>query len=107
MSAGRERGLATLEWIIVLAAALRTVIDDAAETPSSLEARVWEADTAAARIERDARQAQQANPARYDDSLFRGRCHSIGRLHADAVAGTRWVPGGTPPDQPRCEVTRR
>ena len=92
----------------VSAASLQGVADEATEPRNSRDVRVWEADIAAARIESDARRAFQANPSQYDEALFRGRCHSIGRLYGDAVSSTQWTHnGGSPSDPARCEVTLR
>ncbi len=112
----RERGLVTLEWLIVFAAAaalaaasaaaLQRMIDSAADTPSSRGVRAWEADTAAARVERDARNALQADPSQYHDAPFRDRCNSISRLFVDTVSDARWIADG-PAELPRCDVTLR
>lgn len=112
-----ERGLATLEWVIITAAAaalaaaaaaaLESVIDDGTEARSSRSVHAIEIDTAAVLIERDAREALRADPLRYDEAPFRDRCNSISGLFPDVVSDARWRSGSGPGDLPRCDVRLR
>ncbi len=122
MAPGADDGLATLEWLLVVAAAvglvaalastLQAAVDRQTDPGAPRQSRVRDADAAAVAVEHDARQALRTDPSGYDEALFAERCGSLTTVFADVVAAAAWRPGGAaggplPSDLPRCEVALR
>ena len=122
-----ERGIMTLEWLLIVGAvaglaassvlAVQRVLDDTSEVPVDPLVRVLEADIAAAFVAADADTAA-LSPA-YDPADFQQRCDTaLLADFGDVVDGTpQWTPPvtipATPPDLPTldtgamCVVTPR
>ena len=121
-----ERGLITLEWLLVVGAIaglaassvviVQQVLDDHSEVPDDPLVRMLEADVAAAWVAADAQAAFDDNPGGYDTAVnqsFADRCDGVIADYDDVVAaGTaEWVsPAGqdgvpSTDDEPaRCTV---
>ena len=120
-------GLASLEWLLVIAAvggfaavmatAAQHVVDDAAETRTDPAARLIEARVHAAEISRQAVDVERNSDPAFDSSAaladLKHRCEQIGRNHPEAVAAAAWTQAtvtdtaadGTPALQWACRVT--
>ncbi|MCY3618173.1 MAG: hypothetical protein OXH54_05820 [Acidimicrobiaceae bacterium] len=121
-----ERGLITLEWLLVVGAIaglaassvviVQQVLDDHSEVPDDPLVRMLEADVAAAWVAAEAQEAFDTTPGGYDAAVNRSfvdRCDGVAADYGDVVAaGTAvWVspagPDGVPSsdDEPaRCTV---
>lgn len=116
-----ERGLITLEWLLIVAAIsglaaftvliVQRMVDSAADIPDDPATRLIDADVAAAMIAAEAT-ATRLDPD-YVESVFGARCDDLETSFADVVDNTTWAPAtitGSPPevDEPaKCEVTPR
>ena len=119
-----ERGVMTLEWLLIVGAVaglaassvltVQRVLDDTAEVPVDPLVRVLEADIAAAFVAADADTAALSPP--YIDADFQQRCEALLAVFADVVAPTpQWSSPVTIPANPgdpatlgtgaRCTVT--
>ena len=121
---GDERGVMTLEWLLIVGAvaglaatsvlAVQQVLDDTSEVPVDPLVRVLEADIAAAFVAAEAQAAFDEDPTLYVDQDFSGRCQpGVSDAFSDVVASVTWAPpdpNGTPTDltddEPaKCTVT--
>ena len=111
-----DRGLISLEWLLVVAAVaglaassvliVQRVVDEHTEVPDDPLVRLLEADIAAAFIADEANAAALSPP--YGDSTFQDRCQvTLVADYADVVAGAAWEPPvlappstSDPPDPP-------
>ena len=111
-----ERGLTTLEWLLIVAAVaglaalavvlVQNVVDETAEEISGSNARITAAEVAAARITSDARSELPSNPAKNDDGVddwekhkatqesvnneFRSKCNRLEITYSDAEISSEW-----------------
>ena len=128
---GDERGLITLEWLLIVGAiaglaassvlTVQRVLDDTSEVPVDPLVRLLEADVAAAFVAADAQAAfdeSLSNPLMpYVDQGFRERCETgVEDAFDDVVTRARWTrpadPNGTLADltddvAARCVATPR
>lgn len=117
---GAAGGLAIFEWLLMVAAAasvaaalavtLQAAVDHQTDPVVPRQAHTLDAHIAAASIEHDARQAQQTDPAGYDETPYASRCVALAARFADVVASGVWRPGRSTDgsavaDLPRCEIT--
>ncbi|MCY4422577.1 MAG: hypothetical protein OXC06_05850 [Acidimicrobiaceae bacterium] len=125
-----ERGLASLEWLLIFAAAagvaglstvtVQRVLDDTSEVPGDPAVRLIDADIEAAFVAHEAQAVfdqavADAKPADYSsrNADFQSRCNALKGDFRDVVASADWDnPAGTddrpgtPDDVPaRCKVT--
>ncbi|WP_419864204.1 hypothetical protein [Candidatus Poriferisodalis sp.] len=110
---GDDRGLVTLEWLLIVGAAaglaaasallVQRVVDTAADAPGDPLVRVLDADIAAAFIAGEANAAVLASSyGSTEDSEYRRRCQrGLASDFADVVTGAAWTtPVTAPPNQP-------
>ena len=125
-----ERGLASLEWLLIFAAAagvaglstvtVQRVLDDTSEVPGDPAVRLIDADIEAAFVADDAQAAFDqavfdAQPAVYSsrNAEFEMRCKALETRFKDVVASAVWEPPTDPDGDPgtddgvpaRCKVT--
>ncbi len=127
--AGRRRddcGLATLEWLLVIAAAggfaaamavgFQALIDDTTELIEDPHAAMIEAGIAASRISHDAAAAQtalqaspgdprQATAAQAALAALAQQCESVATAYPDAVTSADWVWLAVPVETPAATPT--
>lgn len=109
---GRDEGLTTLEWLLVVAAVagiaalgvvlVQSVVGGTAEQVGSHSARQEAADLAATELE-DAWQQQRPSTQSDADQInarYRRRCRRLEIIYADVLAGTDIVEGIYDPDRP-------
>ena len=125
-----ERGLASLEWLLIFAAAagvaglstvtVQRVLDDTSEVPGDPAVRLIDADIEAAFVAHEAQAVfdqavADAKPADYRsrNADFESRCEALETDFPDVVASAVWTnpagrdgDAGTGDDEPaRCKVT--
>ena len=119
-------GLATLEWLLVIAAAggfaaamavgFQALIDDTTELAEDPHAAMIEAGIAAARISRDAAAAQtaleaspgdprQATAAQAALAALAQQCESVATAYPDAVKSADWIWLAIPVETPAATPT--
>lgn len=114
---GAQSGLTTLEWMLVVGAAVgfaastavavQRVVDASTAEESERAVRVVEADTAAAVLERLARcqRSLDCPQGQVQPALdVAGECRRIERDYRDVVASAQWVEPAKDGDEPRCSL---
>ena len=94
-----ERGLMTLEWLLIVGAmagiaamsvaTVQRVLDDHTEVRADPAVRLIDADIAAAFLAAEANEA--ALSPLYDDNDFSPRCNALERAFDDVVFGAEWT----------------
>lgn len=123
VSAHGERGLVTLEWMLIVGAiaglaavsvlTVQRVLDTATDLPADPDTLIVDAEITAAKLADEATQAMRDNPPGYHalNSAFSDRCTKIATTrNSSVIAGPPlWTsPKPGPPVEPAvCKLTRR
>ena len=115
-SARAERGLMTLEWLLIVAAiaglaaasvlAIQRVIDDSTDLPPRPDVRVVDAEIEAAQVAHEATEAEKANPG---VNVPDQNCRDVADKYSDVVKFDSWTrpdSSTTPPTVAKCVLTR-
>lgn len=116
----RDSGLASLEWLLIIAAvggfaavlavAVQRLLDDAAETRADPAVRLLEAHVLAAELSSRAVAASRSSGLDPNEPLFaelRGRCERLASDYPSTISAAVWVqvPATDPVMQWACQVT--
>ena len=106
-----ERGLITLEWLLVVGAIaglaassvviVQQVLDDHSEVPDDPLVRVLEADVAAAWVAAEALAAFGDTTVPYTDAVFLARCNGVAGDFGDVLTAVNWFGPTVGPDGTR------
>ncbi|WP_419850500.1 hypothetical protein [Candidatus Poriferisocius sp.] len=122
VSARGERGLVTLEWMLIVSAiaglaavsvlTVQQVLDTATDLPADPDTLIVDAEITAAKLAAEATQAMRDNPSGYPalDSAFSDRCANIATTrNSSVIEGTpKWTPPEPGPtvEPAICKLTR-